>query len=820
MHLPISIPKAFAAVTACVLMALSTQASTNYIDFNSDPSLNGLLTVLHRTGAAGGGTWYSSDGAPSDPFGTNGYFSITDATPGQRCTILFSDLDTNLVIKAFTFSMDIRVGRFDAIQPADGFSINYARANDPVIVHNDGTGFAASPTGEADLEEEGTTTGLAVTFDSWFSGGSDVIGITVRVDNTIVTNIPMPVAGGGCTNLQSIQTGDTNALSTADLCWTKLIVQLTTNGLLNLQYKGATFLNNFPTTFSPSAGRLILAGRTGDNSQDAHVDNISIVTIPSAGPAVGPATPTFDGFTMSIDDSGPATPNTNTLNVQLDGTPIIVNGVAAGGVNATVTRSGISTIVTYKQASLFVSGSSHSVHVTFSGSGFSGTTDETRNFTAPTYPTLPLGLRTPLGSGDNTQPGFKLKVWQADTALNVFDGWQNQIVFDEMQLAGLINTNPATGGPATNVADLTSYTNNGQYYESGVINYSLGGASGTIQPDSPIPGLPGTLAVADQAVMDITAFVEFPTNGLYTMGVQSDDGFRVTVGDRASSWVGLQVLAPATASGRYFAVPTATDYGSGFGGALPKVPIFSQAVLADPILAGGPLNNASTIAGKVAIVQRGTFGFAVKAKNCQDAGAIAMIIGDSDIHTDELPGVMGGADSSVVIPCIMVSYADGTNLIAHASTNNASPMVVRIGDDSSLELGSFNGGRGAGTPTVFQVNVAQAGVYPLRLIYENGGGDANVEWWTSSGTSTNLINDPSSNVKAYRARSVTTGSAHINPVAISGGNAVISWTGEGELEQAFSVTGPWEKSPYQANPSTVPVNKLIGNGSYFRIRQY
>jgi hypothetical protein len=149
MHFPKLMFKAIMAGAACILLASSAQASTNYIDFNSDPTTSGILTVLHRTGASGGGTWSPTDGAPSDPGGTNGFFSITDAGPGQRCTILFSDLDTNLVVKAFTFSMDIRVGRFDDQQPADGFSINYARANDPVILHNDGTGYAASPTGEA-----------------------------------------------------------------------------------------------------------------------------------------------------------------------------------------------------------------------------------------------------------------------------------------------------------------------------------------------------------------------------------------------------------------------------------------------------------------------------------------------------------------------------------------------------------------------------------------------------------------------------------------------------------------------------------------------
>src|SRR4051812_21846804 len=83
-----------------------SHAGTNFIDFNSDP--NSQLTVLHRSGALGG-QWYLTDGAPSDPDGTNGYFSITDGSGSQRCTVLFNDIDAGLVVKAFTFAMDVRV---------------------------------------------------------------------------------------------------------------------------------------------------------------------------------------------------------------------------------------------------------------------------------------------------------------------------------------------------------------------------------------------------------------------------------------------------------------------------------------------------------------------------------------------------------------------------------------------------------------------------------------------------------------------------------------------------------------------------------------
>src|SRR5436309_9371556 len=67
-------------------------------------------------------------------------------------------------------------------------------------------------------------------------------------------------------------------------------------------------------------------------------------------------------------------------------------------------------------------------------------------------------------------------------------------------------------------------------------------------------------------------------------------------------------------------------------------------------------------------------------------------------------------------------------------------------------MGQFDGGRGV-ADTTFQIVVQQAGLYPFRLIYEEGGGDSAVEWFTvSADGSKHLINDTSDpdSIKAYR----------------------------------------------------------------------
>jgi len=101
---------------------------------------------------------------------------------------VFDDLDKGLVVKAFTFECDLRIGGGTS-QPADGFSLNYVRASDPLATN--GSPFAGTA-GENDLPEEGSLTGLGIGFDTWQSGDHpggirDVVGISIRVEGQLLT---------------------------------------------------------------------------------------------------------------------------------------------------------------------------------------------------------------------------------------------------------------------------------------------------------------------------------------------------------------------------------------------------------------------------------------------------------------------------------------------------------------------------------------------------------------------------------------------------------------------------------------------------------
>jgi hypothetical protein len=123
-------------------------------------------------------------------------------------------------------------------------------------------------------------------------------------------------------------------------------------------------------------------------------------------------------------------------------------------------------------------------------------------------------------------------------------------------------------------------------------------------------------------------------------------------------------------------------------------------------LACNPLSAANALAvnGRIALVDRGTCTFAVKAKNAQNAGAIGVIVANNAPGT--APG-LGGADPTVTIPTISVSQADGVALKAALSkrTRTSSGVTATLGIDAS----QYAGADPAGRARMFAPNPFQSG---------------------------------------------------------------------------------------------------------------
>ena len=99
------------------------------------------------------------------------------------------------------------------------------------------------------------------------------------------------------------------------------------------------------------------------------------------------------------------------------------------------------------------------------------------------------------------------------------------------------------------------------------------------------------------------------------------------------------------------------------------------------------ITNPAAIVGKIALADRGSCTFAIKAKNLQNAGAIAAIIIDNADASS--PNPLGGTDPSVTIPVISVTKSDGDSL----RTQLASGLFALIAADPLRLSGADNGGQ-------------------------------------------------------------------------------------------------------------------------------
>lgn len=542
------------ALVVGLFATASVPAANHLFDFNSDPNVELTIYRGEEANSIGeAGRWFSTDGSPlevgTDP-STNGYLQITkgDSTSpsafGHRAVIVFPDFDAGLVIAGFTFQCDLRVGG-GTQPPADGFSLNYARNSDPVIANADGSGFASSPGNEANLPEEGTQTGLAVCFDSWNSGSGDVVGITIRVDNVIQTNLAMPTVNGECNDPTSMQTG-TNTLGLAGLCWQPLYVQLTTDGRLSIAWKGTTLITNYVVDFAPSPGRLIFAGRVGGSNQYQDVDNIRLDTIPSASPVVSGTIGNGNGFKFVISDSGPATPDTNTITLTLDGAPVTPSGILQSGTPGG--GDGLTSVYYQNPAVVLAAGSVHTNIVEFSGSSFSGTVRATNVFTVPNYMVLNSADQA-AGPVSTATPGFWGHINQLPVAR--YPG-SSQVNLIEKQLANEI-LDPNTGLPYADQTLLGTST----FTESTVINWSqdvpMGGVgTGNFSqdrpypyntPDQPIPGVDAQYEPnTDWVAAEVFTVLYLPA-GAYEFGVNHDDGYKLSFGPEPRNFFDARVLA-------------------------------------------------------------------------------------------------------------------------------------------------------------------------------------------------------------------------------------------------------------------------------------
>jgi len=128
--------------------------------------------------------------------------------------------------------------------------------------------------------------------------------------------------------------------------------------------------------------------------------------------------------------------------------------------------------------------------------------------------------------------------------------------------------------------------------------------------------------------------------------------------------------------------------------------------------------------------------------------------------------------------------------------------------------------RGAGARDIpFAFVTPVAGLYPVRLVWYQGGGGGNVEFFSYGPNNEKILINDRTNPNAIRAYYDV---VPLQQVALSitgpvDGKVTISWTGTGTLEEATSLTAPigWTAAASQANPQTVEATGT----KFYRIRR-
>ncbi len=181
-------------------------------------------------------------------------------------------------------------------------------------------------------------------------------------------------------------------------------------------------------------------------------------------------------------------------------------------------------VVKYTSPAAFDSASTHSLKLTFT-TATAQSVVQTNDFVVATYETIPAALGTAAGTGADA--GMR---WRTHQLAAARPGGDN-IAEVERQLSGQLGD--SIHDPSSEAA--------GGYFQVPYVNFEQSGIdAGSFNVDSTvpelvvqddlIPGIPGLEDGTDNIAGEARTFIEFPNAGVYTMGVNSDDGFQVSTG--------------------------------------------------------------------------------------------------------------------------------------------------------------------------------------------------------------------------------------------------------------------------------------------------
>lgn len=138
-----------------------------------------------------------------------------------------------------------------------------------------------------------------------------------------------------------------------------------------------------------------------------------------------------------------------------------------------------------------------------------------------------------------------------------------------------------------------------------------------------------------------------------------------------SASTSVTINSPSSIAGEYVCFPTSA-FGTPITSPITQGIVLIQDGVAPTADGCETILNAPSLAGKIALIRRGTCTFVLKVKAAQDAGAIAVIMIN---NVDGTPIPMGGTDASITIPSVMISKSDGDLLAATLGSGSVNATI-------------------------------------------------------------------------------------------------------------------------------------------------
>ena len=464
----------------------------------------------------------------------NEFLHVTDALNGQNGSMKIQDITDGRTFKEFEVGFRLYIsdstccGDADdtspAHRPADGWSLSIGNELPDTI----------------GLPEEGTGSGIRICFDTWDSGGGEAPAIDVwnGVEGEVGDGNQDAWSGGlfvrqkfdGVTAAKDEEkftdpdTGEFVFMWTHGE-WVDFSLKVY-SGRIVINYKGYEMINEELPAGWPAltAPQWLFAGRTGGANSAHWVDDFYVKVFKPSGPIISAFEGTAGGFSVSLVDAEGNGLEVDSVKAKFDGADIVV----------TKSKSDGETTISYSTDSSLPSASEHTIELTYSDEKGSVHV-KTLSFSVPKY--IILNADSIVSDSIKGESGFIANITQISTEqTGKVSLHNNSTVNAEKQLNGEY-IDPDYEEPWLNEADLDaeegwSYypvwvetVNQNQDAPAPVGNFS----SNNGYEDEYIPGIPGWYDSTDGIVGEYLALLQLD-EGAYTLGVNSDDGFKATIG--------------------------------------------------------------------------------------------------------------------------------------------------------------------------------------------------------------------------------------------------------------------------------------------------